>query len=549
MTSPPKALVAVDIGAATTAVAVLGRPAGTWRLIGSLAAPGGVDAADVLEVLAARVGAADPALADAIGLRPDAGGLRPGDLDALPRLESRSAPPRTLVVIGASRRARTTLESIAARTAWQVVGASTETHDPRETTELVLRDDVSAVLLAAGDPPGPDERASLDDLAGLVGAAARRRPELQVVIGAAIRRRTAWLEGLGDDPPGDPERIVDAPAIGPRRHADEALRATLEGLLADPRSGRQALGAVASSLADLLERRVEIVEVGHDGGARAVAGPGAPGDEPVGSSVVTARGALVPPEPDDLLVDQVLAWTTGSLDRHRMGDRLRDLRAAPWSDAAGEGARLRLAAARAALLRIAALTPELGALPAPDLTVVAGGCFAAVPPAAAMLAVADTMRRVGATQLAADPARLLGPIGTIADPVERRSLLADVAGDLLVPLGSLVLAAGLGPRRDGGRIGSLDLEHDGSSVRHDLVTGDVALLDLGPGTSATASLEFREAARIGRRTRRVSVAVSGGLGGLVVDLRDVPLRLPDRRDRRRSVLAAWSALAWPVDEP
>ncbi|MCI0582437.1 MAG: hypothetical protein L0227_05995 [Chloroflexi bacterium] len=541
MTSPPNALVAIDAGAATTAVALLGRPAGRWRLAGSLAAPAGVDEGEILDVLAARVRAADPALADAIG-------LRPGDLEALPRLTSRSAPPRTLVAIGASRRSAAILESIAARTAWRVVTASTETHDPREMTKLALRADVSAVLLSAGDPPGPDERASLDDLAGLVAAAARRRPELQVVLGSAIRERRAWVEGLGQDPPGDPGRIVDGPATGQRRHADERLRAVLDGLLADPRDGRQGLRAVAGSLADLLDRRIEIVEIGYDGGARVVAAPGAPGEEPTIAAVTTARGALVPPEPGDALVDQVLAWTTGSLDRHRMGDRLFDLRTAPWSDATGDGARLRLSAARAAMIRVAAVTPELGALPAPDLTILAGGCFAAAPAAAIMLAAADTIRRTGATQLAADPARLLGPIATIEDPLERRALLADLAGDLLVPLGSLVLAAGLGGRRDDGNVGRLTLEHDGTTDDHRLIAGELAFLDLTPGATATATLELREAARLGRRTRQVSVAVGGGIGGLLVDLRDIPLRLPDRRDRRRSVLAAWSALAWPVDD-
>ena len=541
MTRAPNALVAIDAGAATTAVALLGRPAERWRLVGSLAAPAGVDEADLVAVLAARVRAADPALAESVG-------LRPGDLDALPRLASRSAPPRTLVAIGASRRSVAILEGVAARTAWRVVGASTETHDPREMTELALRADVSAVLLAAGDPPGPDERAAIDDLAGLVAAAARRRPELQVILGGAIRTRQAWADGLGTDPPGDPDRIVDAPAIGPRRGADEGLRSVLHELLADPLDGRRALRASAASLADLLDRRVEILEVGHDGGARVVAAPGAAGDEPTSSAVTTARGALVPPGPNDALVDQVLAWTTGSLDRHRMGDRLRDLRAAPWSDATGDGARLRLAAARAALARIAAVTPELTGLPAPDLTIVAGGCFAAAPAPAVALALADTIRRTGATQVATDPARLLGPIGTIEDSGERRALLADIAGDLLVPLGSVVLAAGLGARRDGASVGRLTVDRQGTATQHDLAAGELAFLDLAPGAAATATLELREAARIGRRTRHVSVAVTGGVAGLLVDLRDIPLRLPDRRDRRRTLLAAWSTLAWPADD-
>lgn len=541
MTRAPRTLAVIDAGAATTAVAILGRPANRWRLLGTFAAPAGVSEEELLGILAARIQAGDPELAAAIE-------LSARDLDAIPRLASRSAPPRTLAVLGASRRSVALLEATAARTPWRVEAASTETHDPREMTELALRADVSAVLLAAGDPPGPDERSALDDLTGLVAASARRRPELQVILGGAIRARRAWTEGLGADPPGDPARIVDAPAIGARKLRDDGLRMVLDGLLADPHDSRRALRASAASLADLLDRRIEVLEVGHDGGTRVMASPGPAGDDPWSTAVITARGALVPTGLDEALVDQVLAWTTGSLDRHRMGDRLRDLRWTPWSDAVGDGARLRLAAARAALVRIAAVTPDLSALPAPDLTIVAGGCFAAAPAAAVALAAADTIRRAGATQLATDPARLLGPIGTIEDPAERRALLADVVGDLLVPLGSLVLAVGVGVRRDDGAVGRLVLDRDGTVSRHELAAGELAFIDLPPGARAGATFEFRAPARFGHRTRRGHVAVTGGLAGLIVDLRDVPLRLPERRDRRRALLAGWSALAWPGDD-
>ncbi|HET9435992.1 MAG TPA: hypothetical protein VFO50_03985 [Candidatus Limnocylindrales bacterium] len=542
MTRAPSALVVVDGGAATTAVALLGRPRERWRLLGSLAVPAGAPEADLVAVLASRVAGADPELAEAVGL---ADGQRLGEL---PRLASRSAPPRTLAVLGASRRAVALLEQVAARTGWRVQGASTESHDPREMTELALRTEVSAVLVAAGDPPGPDERAALDDLASLVAAVARRRPELRVILGGSLRGRRAWTEGLGDDPGGEPGRIVEAPSIGSRREPDEGLRAILDGLLDDPLDGRRAVRAAVASLADLLDRRIELFEVGHDGGARVVAAPGAAGEDPATSSIVTARGALVPPDPDDAIVDQVLGWTAGSQDRHRMGDRLRDLRSVPWADATGDGARLRLAAARAALARIAAATPELAELAPADVTIVAGGAFAAAPPAAVALALADTVRRTGATQIATDPARLLGPIGTIEDPAERRALLADVAADLLVPLGSMVLAAGLGARRDDAPVGRLLLEHGEETTRHELSAGELAFLDLPPGTPATATFEFRETARLGRRTRHVAVPVSGGIAGLLVDLRDIPLRLPDRRDRRRAVLGSWAGLAWPGDD-
>ncbi|MBF8289116.1 MAG: hypothetical protein HW391_84 [Chloroflexi bacterium] len=539
MNRPPNTLVVVDAGAATTSVGLVARPGKRWRLLGTLAAPAGAAEDEMLAILAARVRATDPAMADAIGLHPDA-------LPDLPRLASRSAPPRSLAVLGASRRSVGLLETVSARTLWRVLGASTETHDPREMTELALRDDVGAILVAAGEPPGPDERAALDDLAGLVGAVARRRPEAQIVIGGSIRGRRAWTEGLGADPPGDPSRIVEAPPIGGRRDAAEILRSILTGLLPNPIDGRRAMTAAATSLADLLDRRVEILEIGHDGGARIMASPGVAGADPTALGVVTARAALIPHAHDDAIIDGILEWTSGRLDRHRLGDSLRDLRASPWSDPTGDGARLRIAAAHAALLRLAAVTTDVSAMPSPDLTIVAGGCFAAAPPRAVVLSIADTIRRTGATQIAGDHARLLGPIGTLPDAAERRLLLADLAADLLVPLGSVVSAAPGGRRSEAG-IGWLTLAHGADVARHALTAGELEFLDLPPGVLATATLEFRAAARIGRRTRRADVDVTGGLAGLLVDLRGSPLGLPNRRDRRRAVLHAWARLAWPED--
>jgi hypothetical protein len=66
----PRALLAVDVGVATTAVAIVGRPAGRWRLLGALAAPSPASPDDLAAVLAGRIQAVDPELATAVGLRP-----------------------------------------------------------------------------------------------------------------------------------------------------------------------------------------------------------------------------------------------------------------------------------------------------------------------------------------------------------------------------------------------------------------------------------------------------------------------------------------------
>lgn len=541
MTTVPRALLAIDAGAATTSVALLGKPGHRWRLLGAISAPGGTSPDAIAEVLAERLVAADLGLADHVGVSPPA-------VADLPRLEARSEPPRTLAVLGASRRAVGLLEGVAARTPWRIRAASPESHDPREMTELALRPDVSAVLVGAGDPPGPDERGWLDDLAGLVGAVARRRPDLQVILAGPVAARPAWAEGFGASIDSAADRVHRAPALSLRSGPDEPLREILERLLPDSADTRHMAVRALLSLADTLDRRLELVDIGLDGGLRAMATPGVADQGPVAVAVRTAQAALVPLEINDSAVDSVLAWTTGSLDRHRMGDRLLDLRIQPWADASGEGARLRLAAARAAMSRLVARSVDIGALATPDVTIIAGGAFAVAPPRAVALAVADTVRRPGATQLTVDHARLLGPIGTIDDPDERRDLIADLADDLLAPIGSLlVVASAPASRRSSSRAGRLTLDGDRHG-RHELAGGEVAFIDLAPGDRALATLEFRDAVRVGHRARRVAVPVVGGVAGLAVDLRDVPLRLPERRDRRRAALAAWGELAWPGDE-
>ncbi|MEO8207430.1 MAG: hypothetical protein ABI598_00235 [Chloroflexota bacterium] len=555
MTRAPETLAIIDAGGATTSVSLVARVAGQWRLLGTLAGSAGTPEMALLSILTGRVRDADPEFARHAELREAA-------LDDMPQLVARTHPPETLAVVGATRRTVDELSIHAHRTGWRVAAASTETHDPREMMELILQREVTAVLIGIGEPPGADERAALDDLAALAGSAARRRPELRLLLSGALRARRSWLDALGEDPPGDPARITAAPVIAGRRGTGDDLRVALERLLDAPDDGRHAARNSAESLAELLDRRIELLDIGYHGGARYLAEPGVAGSPPTSVGIVSVDGGLVPAEPDDEIVDSVLAWSTGSLDRHRMTDRLRDLRRRPWVDRAGEGARLRLAAASAALTRLAALTPDLGSRAAPDVTILSGGAFATAPPSAVMLTIADTIRRVGATQVVLDHGRLLGPIGTIEDANERRLLLSDLVRDALVPLGSLVIGGGQGARPARRRRSSaafarlsLQLESGAASgsdssttVQRDLDADEVAFVDLLPGARARALLEFGDVVRFGRRTRRVNVSVIGGLAGLVVDLRDVPLNLPERRDRRRARLADWSAQAWPRDE-
>ncbi len=534
MTTEPRAFLTQDTGAATIAAALIGRVAGRWRLVGSLALPTGADPDALMTVLFDRVRSADPDLATSLGLA----GAQPSDL---PRVAVSSRPARRLAVIAGSERALEPLVAAASRSGWRTVSASPETTDPLAMSTMLLDASVDGILAGAGDPPAADERRALGELGALLAAAAERRPELTVVLAGGMGDQLAAF----GDVSARPSPVVTA-AAGATGDAGAALREVLLDLALNTDDSRRALGSAALSLAEILDRRVDVVEVGFDGGARVAAWPAiGSGSSGVDLAVVPAAG-LAPSDPDDAVLDRVATWSRGAGDRHRLRDRLRELRIAPWADAAGEGIELRLAAARSALGCLADWTPDWLDRPGADLVVACGGVWSVAAAPSVVLALVDVLRRSGASQFALDHARLLAPLGSIADPAERRAVMTDLVDDLLAPLGSVVAPAGLRPGRS---VGTLHLR--GPAVARDLELrpGGLSVIDLPPGSAATAELQFHDTVRFGGRGRRFAVDVTGGLGGLLVDLRDVPLRMPDRADLRAELLETWQTAVWAPGEP
>jgi len=528
----PRAFLALDLGTATNSAALIARVRHRWRLIGSLAMPASIDIDAIIGLLIDRSQRADPELARSLGYE----GRKASAL--LPRLIARSAPPQHLIAVAASERAVAPLADAARRTGWWVSTASPDGMDPLAITAAVLDPGVDVVLLGAGEPPGPDERRAIEDVAALVAAAAIRRPELTVLLAGAMSEQLPRFETTDGDRQGE---VLLAPAATAGDPPGSALRELLDDVRAPRDDARRAIARGAAALADTLDRRIEVVDIGFNGGLRAVAAPGSGGAPATSSAVLVAEACLVPPNPGDEAVDRVIGWSTIPIDRHRLRDRLRELRYAPWSDAAGDGARLRLAAARAALATLVEATPEMSEGPAPDLVVASGGAWAVAPGPAIALAIADVIRRPAAVAIAYDHARLLGPAGSIPDASERRQLLADVADDLLSPLASVVIPAGIRTGRNAGRV---TVRAEAGTSQLDLTPGGIELIDLPPGERATAELRFRDTVRLGGRGRTFALEITGGLGGLLLDLRDVPLRLPDRPERRRELLEAWQDSLW-----
>jgi hypothetical protein len=526
VSSEPRAFLTQDSGGATIAMALVGRVGGRWRLIGSVVLPVGADPDAVEALLVERATAADPVLAATLGLdRTPAEGL--------PRVEVESHEARRLAVVAGSERALAPLVAAASRSGWRTSAASAETTDPLEMSKLLLDPTVAGILVGAGSPPAADERRALGELGALGAAAAHRRSELPIVLSGGM---AAELHAFGDmaDRLG---RVL----VGPAAHGGPDggdLRELLTDLALPAHDSRRVLGAAAQTLADLLDRRIDVVEIGFDGGTRAGAWSATTsGVAGLDLAIVPAAG-LAPADPDDMAVDRLATWSTGTTDRHRLRDRMRELRIAPLADATGDGIALRTAAARAALSCLSRWTPEWNGRPAADLVIATGGAWAVMPAPSVALALVDVLRRAGATQFALDHARLLAPLGSIADPAERRAIMADLADDLLAPLGTVVTPGGI---RHGRNVGAMRIHGANGDGEHELRPGTLQLVDLPPGTDAVAEFRFHDKVRLGGRGRHFAIDVTGGLGGLLVDLRDVPLRLPDRADLRSELLETWQA--------
>ncbi len=519
------AFITIDRGTATSAAAVVARVDRRLRLLAATAVPALTESPSTAlpELLLDRVRAADPDLASDLGLG------APGTMP--PLLEAVGSPTAHAVVLSATEAACRRLEADASAAGWRSTGVSAERLDPLEITRLATRPGIAALIVGTGDPPSADERDLVGELVSLAAGVAERRPGMPIfLVGAAAARASEFPLG------------TEVVAV-PRPHADTELdlRALLAGRRAYPADARHALVAATATLAEVLDLRIELLEVGMSGALRARAEPGPERGSPARIAAVEAPSAVLGLVDDDAALDRVDAWATLGLDRSRLRDRLAELRLAPWADLAGDGALLRAAALRASVERLIADTAELDG-PPPDLVVLAGGAWSSIPAPAALLVLADAVRRPGVVQVAIDSARLLAPLGAIEDTVERARVVGELVPDALVPLGTLAIARGV---RAGRQAGQLRLTVGEAPMDLQLAGGRLALVDLPPGQTGAVELGFRAPVDLGVRGKRFALRATGGLAGLVVDMRDVPLRLPERADARRDMLGSWEAALWP----
>lgn len=536
MTQDTPAFFTLDRGTVSSTAALVAPVDGRYRLLGSAAAPVELDPESLLEDLAWRVARTDASLAGSME------GWREWS-----RLEVHSGRAPRAVLVAASAGTGSLLERAFHAAGWHV--AATFYGPEPSFTELgavCLEPDLDAIIVGSRDGVEDAEREVAHRLWARASSLARFRDDLAVIACGPFAERP---EGIPDG------RLYALPAPDAVPLTAESMLRQAAGQVGRHLAGRgqlvaadarTALRAAMASLAAVLDVGVDGIEIGAATASRTVATPQSEQAHAVLAGAGFLPSALLD---DDEVGEAALRWCTltGGDPAVRL-DGLRELALRPWVAGDGDSWHLRLAALRAALERLEqswrggsdAATRESAAA----ATVLSGGAFAGLPPAASALALIDGVRRPGATSILYDHAGLLAPLGALPVEADRRRLLSDLLADALLPLGSAVVTGPFEAPRKGRVPPSLSVASSLGDQRLRLEPGQLQLVDLPPGVSARLGLDPGDGSVLGVEGRTLTLELSGGLGGLFVDTRPIPLDLPASGEARRSALEAWEAPAW-----
>jgi len=540
VTQDTPAFFTLDRGSVSTAATLIAPVDGRYRMLAAAAAPAAIEPESLLEDLAWRVARTDASVAGSMESWRD-----------WSRLEVRTGRPPRASLVAASAQTGDLLERAFAGAGWTIV-ARFFGPDPDLIAlgEACLDAEIDAVIMGGRDGVEDDERVAAQQLWPRTASLARFRDDLALIAcGPFVDRPEGIPDGrLFSLPAPDPvplttESMLRQAALQVGRHlADRSDTGAVDS--------RTALRASTASLATLLGSRVDGIEIGASAASRTLASP----DRELRHSVTAAAG-LLPRElfESEELGDAVLRWSTLPGDPAARLDELRELALHPWAVVSREGSHLRLAALRAALERLeTAWSPSEGSERedhVAGVTVLAGGVFAGLPPATVALAVVDGVRRPGATSILHDHAGVLAPLGALPVEADRQRLLADLTADCLLPLGSAVLTGTLAEQgKKNKTIPSMSVSSPLGDQRLRLDPGGLQLIDLPPGITARLGIDPGDGTILGVAGRTLSMESSGGLAGLLIDTRAIPLDLPASGEARRTTLDSWEASAWVGSE-
>ncbi|MGH2445985.1 MAG: glutamate mutase L [Thermoleophilaceae bacterium] len=517
----------LDVGSAWAKAGVIGRVRGRWRLVAHAAQPTAWGSSELRRALVDQLRAAsDPRLAD-----------RLDDLVAgANRIECHTARRLgRLAVVAVSRELSGGAARRAAEAAGWHVAELVTLDDGRSLADRLARlqaVEVDGWLIAGGFDGARSPRAL--EAAALVASA--RRPDSGPVVWAGSA-------DLAEDAAALFEADSFSSAANPRpdagREEPAALRDRLQTILRETVAGEDetrlapiAYPRAIATLARSSGLRILGVDVGARYATRALAEP----DGTVASRV-HSEGGLAGTVLTPGAAARVARIAGDAGDEAAVADLLQTLRARPGT--LPQTVEELSATQAAARVQLAALVEDGIGGPL-DLVIGSGRTISAAPlPAQAMRTLLDGVRPVGVTQMAIDPASILGPLGSLPDGEigEGISLLSD---DVLVPLGTVVVTRG----GDTGRVAMRVTVHRSgwpSTAPIEVRTGQLQLVPLLRGQEAELTIELADGVSLGsaRRSPAIRAMASGGTVGLVLDARGAPIPLPRRGDDRRAVLASW----------
>lgn len=522
----------VDAGSAWTKAAVVARSRGRWRLVAHAAQPSAWGEEALRDTLARRLApVADRRVTDRLGEL----------LAAAPRISCHT-PRRAgrLALAAVSSELSGASARRAAESAGWTIAVEATADDGRSLAERLaaLQEvDVDAWLLAGGFEHGRADQAL--EMASLV-AAARGASSVPVIWAGAgsLADEVALLFEA------DALSVVDNARPGATDENPSPLRHVLEDLLQraiEPAGTRQhtpvAFRRSVAQLARATRRRIAGVDVG----ARYLTWVRSD-EEGNAESRVFASGGLAGARLAAGGPGRVARWLPMAIDELAVADVLQNLAARPATLPQTEDELAIVHAAARQQLALAA-EAERGAGPdveGIDLLIGAGRCVAGAPrPAQAAQMLVDGVRPLGVTQLALDAAAVLPPLGAL-DDAEIGEGMGVLRDDLLVPLGTSVISRGARP---GQLVMRVSIHRAGWPVIGpiELRTGQLQVVPLARGHEAELEIELLNGATLGgpRRARHATVMALGGVVGLILDARGLPLALPRRADDRRAVLAGW----------
>jgi uncharacterized protein (TIGR01319 family) len=173
-----------------------------------------------------------------------------------------------------------------------------------------------------------------------------------------------------------------------------------------------------------------------------------------------------------------------------------------------------------------------------NLLVASGGVLSHAPRMhQTALMLVDAFEPEGFTRLAKDSIFMMPHLGVLAE-VHTQAAVEVFERDCLVYLGTNIAPRGLG--KSAKPCFSYDITGDTLNQSGTLNFGDLLLLPLGPGETATAAIEPARAFDCGAGPgKRIERTVHGGTVGLILDARGRPLQLPEDRAQCQQTVGRW----------